>query len=162
MTSDDLVAVQAIADRVHVDFPEGAAVFAERLLLYPQGCFVLVGREGATGYVISHPWTLARPPALNTMLGTLPSQPSTFYIHDLALLPAARGSGAAAAVVTRLIAHAVQAGFATMSLVAVNGSAGFWERHGFHELRDAALATKLASYGADARLMVCRCLRRDR
>jgi hypothetical protein len=41
-----------------------------------------------------------------------------------------------------------------MSLVAVNGSAGFWRRQGFAEARVPALADKLASYGADAHFMV--------
>ncbi len=46
MTPGDLPAVLAIADVVHPDYPEDAAIFAERLALYPAGCRVLE-RDGA-------------------------------------------------------------------------------------------------------------------
>jgi hypothetical protein len=50
--------------------------------------------------------------------------------------------------------HARGAGFASMALVAVNDSAGFWRRHGFRETHDASLDRKLASYDDAARYMV--------
>lgn len=155
MTSDDLAAVCAIADRVHVDYPEDLAVFAERLALYPQGCFVLASDSGAiTGYVISHPWNTNAPPALNVSLGGIPDAASTFYIHDIALLPAGRSRGTASSIVWRLIDHAKEAGFGSMSLVAVNASQAFWSKHGFRSIDDPQLASKLASYDAEARYML--------
>jgi GNAT superfamily N-acetyltransferase len=155
MTAGDLPAVAAIADRVHPAYPEDPAVAAERLALYPAGCRVLVAAGGALlGYVLSHPWHDAAPPALDSMLGTLPSPAPSYYLHDLALLPAARGSGAAAAVVRALASHAAAAGFKDMQLVAVNGSTGFWQRHGFRPVERPELVAKLRSYDADARFMV--------
>jgi ribosomal protein S18 acetylase RimI-like enzyme len=152
MTASDLSRVVDIAAAVHPAFPEHAAVFAERLRLCPQGCHVLE-REGAiAGYVISHPWTDA-PPALDTLLARLPDRPSTYYIHDLALLPAVRGNGAANAIVALLTDHARREKFATVSLVAVNNSERFWRKHGFDVVHDDALAGKLRSYGEDARRM---------
>ncbi|MFD0462089.1 hypothetical protein ACFQY9_09505 [Microvirga aerilata] len=41
MTPQDLAQVQVLADAIHVDHPEDAAVIAERQHLYPQGCLVL-------------------------------------------------------------------------------------------------------------------------
>ncbi len=104
--------------------------------------------------MLSHPWAAESCPPLNRLLGALPDGASSYYIHDLALLPAARGSGAAPAIVAALADHAAALGFAAMSLVAVNGSAGFWRRQGFAETAVPALADKLATYGADARFMV--------
>lgn len=154
MTPRDLPAVNAIAARVHVDYPEDAAVFAERLALYPAGCFILQGNTEPIGYLISHPWRFAAPPALNVQLGALPAPASTYYIHDIALLPQARGSGAAAAAVCILIplARAQRAG--NISLVAVNNSVQFWRHQGFHIYVDDALAQKLMSYDGNARYMV--------
>jgi hypothetical protein len=43
-----------------------------------------------------------------------------------------------------------------MSLVAVNGSQGFWERHDFAVADAPDLTEKLASYEDTARLMVRR------
>jgi GNAT superfamily N-acetyltransferase len=149
----DLPAVGALAAMIHPDYPEDDAVFAERLRLYPAGCHVLARGDGIAAYVVSHPWHGA-PPALNTRLGALPAQPSTFYIHDLALAPDARGTGAASEIVSWLIAHAREIGAPGLSLIAVNGSAAFWRRHGFAARRDPGLDRKLDSYGAGAQVMV--------
>ena len=154
MTPMDLPAVLAIADAVHPDFPEDAAIFAERLALHPAGCRVL-DRDGAIlAYVLSHPWAAESCPPLNRLLGALPDPAGSYYIHDLALLPAARGSGAAPAIVAALAEHAAGLGLASMGLVAVNGSASFWRRQGFAEAEVPALSSKLASYGPDARFML--------
>jgi ribosomal protein S18 acetylase RimI-like enzyme len=154
MLAADLPAVIAVAAQVHPGYPEGEAVFAERLALHSAGCLVLAGGEGLAGYVLSHPWRLGQVPALDSLLGALPDPVDAYYIHDLALLPPARGSGAASACVARLADHAHGRGLARMALVAVGASAGFWRRHGFREAHDEALARKLASYDDAARYMV--------
>lgn len=154
MTAADLPAVMAVAAKVHPDYPEGEAVFIERLALHPVGCLVLAGGEGLGGYVLSHPWLLGQVPALDSLLGPLPDDADAYYIHDLALVPAARGGGAASACVDRLAAHARASGFDRMALVAIGNSAGFWRRQGFREAHDEALARKLASYDSAARYMI--------
>ena len=156
MQISDLRGVLAVADEVHPAFPEDATVFEERLRLYPAGCLVFSQDERIAGYVLSHPWQASDPPPLNTQLGVLPEHPSTYYIHDIALLPELRGTGAAALAVALLIAHAQKERLATVSLVAVNDSGGFWARHGFHNVTDAALARKLRGYGTAAMFMVRR------
>ncbi len=148
MQEADLAAVNRIADLVHPDFPEAAEIPAERLRLYPAGCLVLDRNGEALGYAVSHPWHAGKPPALDTLLGALPEIPTHYYVHDLALLPAARGTGAAHKAVVQLIAVAAQAGLARMTLVAVNNSSGFWQRQGFRAVGPAPV-----SYGADARVM---------
>jgi len=153
MTATDLRAVMAVAGVVHPGYPEDEAVFAERLQLCPEGCLVLEGRDGLLGYVVSHPWQRAAPPALNSLLGELPPQAGSFYIHDLALLPTARGSGAGGVVVARLAEMAADAGLSCLSLVAIDGSSGFWRRQGFRAVHEPALAEKLASYDDAARYM---------
>jgi ribosomal protein S18 acetylase RimI-like enzyme len=149
----DLPRVLAVADAVHPAFPEDAAVFEERLRLYPGGCLVFSNDEGIAGYVVSHPWRANDPPALNSRLGELPRSPATYYIHDIALLPELRGTGAAALAVALLLARAHKEKLATMSLVAVNDSAGFWAQHGFRDVTDTTLARKLRGYGTAAMFM---------
>jgi len=152
MRPADLAAVEPLGNSIHLDHPEDAEIFAERLALSPAGCHVLHGPTGLAGYVISHPWHADDPPALNTLLATLPACPATWYIHDLALHPSARGSGAAAAIVAHLAAHARAIDIIRMDLIAVGASPTFWSRQGF---APAALpAAKLASYGAAARFMI--------
>lgn len=152
MRDTDLQTVCDIAEVVHPSHPEDAAVFTERLTLYPQGCHVFKSDGVLGGYVLSHPWTDA-PPALNTLLHALPAAPMTYYIHDIALLPAARGGGTGAAIVRHLIGHARQRGLSSVALVAVNGSEAFWQKHGFQPAHNEDIAAKVRSYGADARSM---------
>lgn len=154
MAPADLPAVMAIAAEVHPDYPEDRAVFAERLALAPEGCRVLADAGGGLfGYMLSHPWPSGEAPALNTLLGEVPVGAGNWYIHDLALLRAARGTGAAGAVVGEIVALAEEKGCATLSLVAVAGSSGFWQRQGFRPVDDPALARRLASYDDAARYM---------
>jgi GNAT superfamily N-acetyltransferase len=150
----DLPEVLAVAAVVHPDFPEQEAVFAERLRLFPAGCRVLADLDDRTrGYLVSHPWHAAMPVPLDTLLQQIPRDAATLYVHDLALLPAARGSGAAGTAVGEIVETTRQLGLAHASLVAVNRSAPFWQRHGFQALRAPAFA-QLRSYGNDAVFMV--------
>jgi GNAT superfamily N-acetyltransferase len=153
MTGYDLAAVEKIAAIVHPGLYEAPEVLAERQRLYRNGCYLLEIGERPAGYVLSHPWR-DEPPALDSMLGEIPADATTYYLHDLALLPVARRIGAASQIVGALTKHALARGFATMSLAAVNGSVGFWERHGFTVAHRPDLAGKLASYESDARFMI--------
>lgn len=156
LTGYDMAAVEAIAAQVHPGFYEAPEVLAERQRLYHNGTYLLEVGERPAGYVLSHPWRLGQLPALNTLLGAIPADADTYYIHDLALLPLARRIGAASFILEALAKHATVQGYTTMSLVAVNASAPFWERHGFVGDDRPELADKLASYEADARYMVRR------
>jgi GNAT superfamily N-acetyltransferase len=143
MRPDDLAIVAAIADRVHLDHPEDPAVFADRLALFPAGCLVVEADCGALGYCISHPGIVGQPPPLDTVLGRIDGA-DCLYIHDLCLLPEARGRGLAAAI-ARLLEEVARAhGFGCIALTAVNDSDGFWQSQGF----EAHPCSKLASYGA--------------
>ncbi len=154
LTAYDLPAVQGIADAVHVDLYESGEVLAERQRLYRNGCYLLEIGEKPVGYVLSHPWRYGALPPLNSLLGRLPEEPDTYYLHDLALLPVARRIGAASQIVSALLKHARVEGYRTMTLVAVNGSVPFWERHGFEVTEAAELYGKLLAYEAAARYMV--------
>jgi GNAT superfamily N-acetyltransferase len=156
MTATDLPAVSALAALIHPGYPEDAAVFAERLRLYAPGCRVLERGGALIAYVLSHPWMDRAPPALNALLGELPARPTTYYLHDLALMPEVRGSGAAVEVVTALAEQARTERLPSLTLIAVNGSAGFWRRQGFEAVPDGSLREKLRSYGDDAQFMMRR------
>ena len=156
MTGYDLADVQKIADAVHPDFYEALEVLAERQQLYRNGCYLLELGDKPAGYVLSHPWRHGSLPVLNTPLGQLPADADTYYIHDLALLPVTRRVGAASTIVAALTKHAEAEGYPTMSLVAVNGSMPFWERHGFAVADLPELYGKLLTYDDAARDMVKR------
>lgn len=156
MRRDDLDAVAALALVAFPDHFEGRACFANRLELYPSGCFVLVadGEAAPVGYLVAYPWRAGEAPALNTLIDALPAKADVIYLHDLALHPDVRGGGWSRPVVEQLANEARSAGWTALALVAVNGAAPFWSRHGFAVEESPALARKLASYGADARYMI--------
>jgi ribosomal protein S18 acetylase RimI-like enzyme len=159
MRAADLDAVEAIASRLHPHHPERPEVFAERLQLAPRGCRVLAAQPGGAllGYSVSHPWRLALgPPALDSLIGTLPAAPDAWFVHDIALEPAARGAGQAAAVLAALLAAAAAMGIGRAMLVAIPGKEAYWARRGFRPVppQDAHAASRLAGYGAGAVLMV--------
>lgn len=153
MRAADLDAVVALADRVHVEHPEAPAVFAERLRLFPAGCFVLARMSAVLGYAIAHPGRIGVPPALNTLLGALPTSADCLYLHDIALAPEAARRGHGHALLPHLVALATQHGLATLALIAVSGSAPFWHKLGFRPTEQSTLASRLASYGAGALYM---------
>ena len=150
MTAGDLDGVVAVARVAFPDHPEGRACFVERLALAPDTCFVLAGEGRGAGYLIAYPWPLEAIPPLDTLLGALPSNRDSWYLHDLALLPEARGGGNARAGLDLLFAGID----APIALVSVNESAAFWQAQGFAPMGSPALQAKLSSYGPHARYMV--------
>src|SRR5262249_23805030 len=102
-TASDLEVVDAIGNQVHVALPERAEVFAEKMRLFPEGCLVLAQGSDVVGYGLSHPWLLNNVPRLDHFLQTLPANPECLFIHDVVVLPGARGHGAAGAFVDRIV-----------------------------------------------------------
>jgi len=150
MSAGDLAAVSAISDAVHGRYTEPMAVYAERLNLYPAGCRVLEQDGEAAGYLISHPWFREDPPKLGALLGAIPPDSDSYYLHDLALLPAARGTGAGKAALDFVKARARARGRSDIALMAVGGADRYWARQGFAYVpRDVD-----PSYGEGAYLML--------
>ena len=143
MRADDLPAVTAISAAVHGDFAETLATYEERLALYPAGCIALEENSAPVGFLISHPWHAGQSPALNQQLGAIPHENADHYLHDIALLPQTRGSGAGKAALAFVIAHARARGFERVTLVAVNGADRFWSAQGFEH----ADTTEAGPYG---------------
>ena len=92
MRADDVDGVVAVAASAFPDHFEARACFAERVALFPQGCFALASDDDVKGYLIAYPWPLGAIPPLDSLLGTLP---------DPQALRAFKASGASARV-TRL------------------------------------------------------------
>lgn len=150
MRADDLPAVMAVANTIHPDLPEDEAVFAERQALFPQGCWVVEEKGAIMGYAVSHPIMPQTPPALNSLLGSIPPEATDYYIHDVALLPALRGTGLARQGIETLLQVAQD--YRQCVLVSVYGTGEFWGRFGFHPSKQD-MAKKLEPYGEGAVFM---------
>lgn len=179
-TPDDVPMLMIVANHIHPDLPEDAAIYAERIRLFPPGCHILAqqreqqqtepnatssaetsspAQARCSGYLISHPIRAGQPPELNALLSGSSISPDAdqYYIHDLALMPETRGQGHAAEIIAGLLGDAGPAReHRTACLISVYGTASFWGRFGFVEtqVNDLVFAKKLQGYGQDAKYMV--------
>lgn len=154
LAMDDLPIVDGIANTIHTGLPERTEVFAEKISLFPQGCFKFVYDNHISGYGISHPWKLFCIPPLDSFLVRYPDDADCLYVHDVAILPAARGHLAAAHYVSIIKGVARELLLPTLACVSVYGTDVLWKRFGFEEVRSEAITAKLASYGGSAKYMV--------
>ncbi len=151
MAAADLDGVVRVARASFPDHFEDRSIFAERLMLYPRGCFTLATGGIVEGYLIAYPWIAGSAPRLNSLIDRLPPHPDLIYLHDLALHPGARGLGYTRTIVDRLVEQARADGWPQIALVAVNQATAFWRKMGFAVVEKP---TKLASYGDDAAFMI--------
>ena len=153
-TADALAAAEAIAAVIHPGLPERTEVFAEKIALAPATARVAAVDGRVVGYAIAHPWRLGVIPKLDRFLERLPDAPDCIFVHDVALLPEARGHNLAAAFIDHLRAEARAAGIGALACVSVYGTTVLWARLGFVIDARPDLGASLAGYGETARYMV--------
>ena len=161
MTKADLPQVMDIAAQVHPGYFESEAVFAERLALFAPGCLVAVqdgGDSTVLGYSIMHPARLGSPPPLDSLLHVLALDADVMHLHDVAMLPRARGAGLGRALIARMLDLMRHYRLGHATLVAVHGSAAYWQSAGFAAAHDATHEPKAqsATYGDAAVYMILR------
>ena len=156
MAIDDFGVVLAIQEVAYDPFfHESQEVLLEKRQLCPEGCSLCVDDDEPLGYLLSHPWRLDLPPALDAEFDDVSAEPDCYYIHDVAVDPSARKRGVGRRLAERAIAVADERDFHTIALIAVQGSSGYWERHGFSVVEELSpeMEEKIRSYGEDARFM---------
>jgi len=157
----DLLAVQRAC--YGEGFVESGEVFARRLAS-PVNCSLVLERDGRVcAYLAAYRSRLHKVTPLHgdfgaphVPSGALPGDLDTLYLHDMAVLPALAGQGLAPALLAPLWERARQEGLRYTALVSVQGSQGYWARHGYAEqaLADGVQRQHLASYGDGATYMV--------
>jgi ribosomal protein S18 acetylase RimI-like enzyme len=152
----DMANVLRIQDYCYTEIePESFDSLQAKILASPRTCLIAESSEGAVGYLIAVPIIYPNLPALNSPTFELAAGVDTLYIHDLAVDKAGRGKGVAQALLRAAIDAAKRSGLSRACLVAIQNSQSFWEQFGFETVAEPAdeLIPKLASYGADAKLM---------
>lgn len=151
----DLPAILHIQARCYTAIvPESAASMGAKVAAAPDSCFIACRGEHIVAYLLALPWRFDDPPCLDAAECALPEQPDTLYLHDLAVAPEARGSGAADALVHAFLAALGRLRLPRASLIAIQGSAPWWARYGFARVPvNDALSVRLAGYGNDASYM---------
>lgn len=152
MQHTDLPAVVRLQDSCYSDeFFEPASVVRQRLMLYPQSCWVASYQDKIWGYLFSYPSMVGQINPLGAEFGRY-ERADALYLHDMAVSLDARGQGVATALLAAASAGARQLGLTQMALVAVQQSASYWQQHGFvpYSSLSAEAEVNLQSYGPAA------------
>ena len=150
MQATDLPHADALNAAFHISHPETPAVALERFQLAPGWCFVLEDdARGFAGYAVCHPWGGSLPPALDCLIGKIPSSADRLHIHDVVLIEAMRGRGLTTPLLDVVCKQAARHRIAEATLIAVGRAQAFWTRQGFTPDPDPnCLAFVETSYGA--------------
>lgn len=148
MRPGDLEVVFALQCHAHTaDYHEPRAALASRFEAGPGACLVAEWASRPVAYVLAHPWQGA-PPPLHRPLAPV-QRPDQLFLHDLAVVPEARGVGAAGALIDTLARRAQGLALAEIRLVALVDAVAFWQRKGWRAMTGVPLHR---SYGSGARL----------
>jgi len=154
LLASDIDAVGQIAKQTHIELPERIEVLAEILNLFPSGCCKLMIDGSIVGYGISHPWKLYDIPVHDEFLVELPSGPNCIHIHDVSILPLARGHSAAGSYIALVKDKAQRRRIASLACVSVYGTDVLWQRYGFRNVTTPEMSEKLHSYGPSGKYMI--------
>ncbi len=144
-TPADARAIATLARAELGDYGEVADLYAERIVLSPDGCWVLADGDALIGHCISHPWHRLAPPAMHAMLGAIPVDADCWYLHDVVVAPAGRGTKAVERLLPILSRIASTHRIETLALIAVGGADAYWFRQGF-----VAVPGSADGFGEDA------------
>jgi GNAT superfamily N-acetyltransferase len=131
--------------------------FLAKLQASPATCFIGMVDGEPVAYLMAVPAVAGSPPPLNRPDFSAPPGADALYLHDLAVHPAARGTGVAAVLVEAYFGAARRSGFRFACLTAVNDAESYWARYGFLPavLADSGSA-RMVSYGEGAQYMSMR------
>lgn len=149
-------AVRVQAQAFPEDLRESPEVFEDRMARYGQYFRVAFMGDRMVGYMISFPWKLGDAPVNNEKFPAELPEADCFYIHDIAILPDARGAGISRALLQDAYETAHALGYDAVSLVAVGQSGSFWDKAGYvpYTLVGPRKLGKIVDvYGPGARLM---------
>lgn len=155
MSEADLPSVLAIQHACYIEqFRESRESLHAKLLASPPTCFIASLAGDAVGYLFSVPCESSNPPRWNAATCQLPASPDCLYLHDLAVLPSARRSGAGRALVGKFLDRLRASNTGRACLIAVQNSMPYWERHGFRPVPlSGVLKAKLSTYGDQVAFM---------
>lgn len=155
MTEDDVSSVLAIQAQCYVPGAiESEAAIRARLLVAPECAWIAEDAHGVCAYLVGYPSELGKVTPLGS--GFLPAcEPTTLYLHDLAVSPRVAGAGVGSRLVGLALATARRRAMPYSALVAIQDAAAFWRGLGYeeHHVPDAAHAAHLRTYPGQALYM---------
>lgn len=135
------------------EFLESEQSYRSKLESNPQTCFIAEQDNMVCAYIIGLAVDEQSFPALNATSISTPIKPTILYLHDLSVVPNARGTGVSEVLIQHLLKQSIN--FEHTMLIAVQGSLGFWQKYNFAPIdpKSWGLEQKVLSFGVDAVLM---------
>ena len=152
LAAQDLPGLLAVQQACYgAAFAESADVFARRLASPAQCSLVIVQAGEVVAYLAAYRSCLGKVTPLHGDF-TACAAPDTLYLHDMAVLPHLAGQGLPQRLLQPLWEQATAHGLRQSALVSVQGSEGYWQRHGYvaQPLHQPEQQQRLASYGEGA------------
>lgn len=138
MRADDLSAVYGVQCAAHAEtYHEPLEALRSHFSCGQEACLVAETEAGLSAYVLAHPWR-GVVPRLHR-LAERPAGGDYLFIHDLAVAPVLRGSGAAASLLSEALGVAQRASLPSVRLVSLAAATPFWQKHGFSIVAGARL-----------------------
>lgn len=151
LSTEDLpliMQIQAACYPAH--FNEAAEVFAERIANYAHSSWLALRNNQALGYLFTYPTQLGQVCKLGSGFSTSQAA-NCLYLHDMAVLPEAKGQGIASALLSTALQYGRQRKLRHSALVAVQNSATFWQKFGYSiSSLESEQQMNLLSYGDQA------------
>jgi ribosomal protein S18 acetylase RimI-like enzyme len=146
MVEADLRAVLAVQAACYPpEMQEAPEVVLARLRAAPGTTLLACDEVGVCAYVFAYPSLRGKVTPLGAEF-TLPENPDTLYIHDLAVAPRALGRGLARRLARQLLERGRAHGLRHAALVSVQDSRRFWEGFGYRVDAVRPPCPALASY----------------
>jgi hypothetical protein len=130
---------------------EPPETFEAYLRAFPAGSFAAVANDSLVGYGIGHPWLKGVPPPLEITELELPTTPTCFHVHDIAVR--VKGVEMGRRLLRQLVEVAAEEHLEFLDLIAVQGADTYWHQFGFRPSEPETQAAR-ALYGSTAVYMV--------
>ena len=130
---------------------EPPETFAAYLRAFPAGSFAAVANDSLVGYGVGHPWLKGMPLPLDITEFELPTTPTCFHVHDIAVK--VQGLGVGRRLLRQLVEVAAEEQLEFLDLIAVEGADTYWHQFGFRRSEPETQAA-MAAYGSTAVYMV--------
>ncbi|MGQ0432352.1 MAG: GNAT family N-acetyltransferase [Microthrixaceae bacterium] len=130
---------------------ERPETFAAYLQAYPAGSLAAVADGSLVGYGVGHPWIKGAPLPLDITDLEVPTTPTCFHVHDIAVR--VKGVELGRRLLRQLVDVAAEEQIELVDLIAVQGADTYWHQFGFRRSEPETLAA-IELYGSTAVYMV--------
>jgi len=157
MSEHDLKHVVRIQEKAYKPFyHETIDVIKEKLLFFPNGCWVALDDEIVVGYLFSHHWYHYLPVKLNSQLRIISNNFDCIYIHDIAVAIEYQQEGIGTILFSKAKEITEQLKYKHIVVVSVQNSGNFWNHLGFQPFENipSDAKDKLLSYGQGCSYMI--------